>query len=150
MNIVNWEKKVVSCPIHVVCFVLISNLLPNLTSNLISDFGIVSMLNHTINLNFDNKIYGMNNMEAIPQFDIKSVIKPDIKFDISIKPSTWIGHKSISWLVIDYLFWRNTLISFSTWPDSSAQYTFTFVGQRWTFCELCDYTYGKVVLHISF
>ena len=58
--------------------------------------------------------------------------------------------KSILWLVIDYLFWRNTLISFSTWPDGSAQYTFTFVGQRWTFCELCDYPYGKVVLHISF
>ena len=51
------------------------------------------MLNHTINLNFGNKIYGMINMEAIPKFDIKSVIKPDIKFDISIKPSTWIGHK---------------------------------------------------------
>ena len=31
----------------------------------------------------------MINMEAIPKFDIKSVIK----FDISIKPTTWIGHK---------------------------------------------------------
>ena len=27
-------------------------------------------------------------MDAIPKFDIKS----DIKFDISIKPTTWIGH----------------------------------------------------------
>ena len=36
-------------------------------------------------------------MEAIPKFDIKSVIKSDIKFDIkfdiSTKPTTWIGHK---------------------------------------------------------
>ena len=47
------------------------------------------MLNHTIDLNFGNKIYGMINMEAIPKFDIKSVIK----FDISIKLTTWIGHK---------------------------------------------------------
>ena len=53
-------------------------------SNLISDFGIASMLNHTINLNFGNKIYGMINMEAIP------------KFDISIKPTTWIGHLNVS------------------------------------------------------
>ena len=50
-----------------------------------SDFGIASMLKHTINLNFGNKIYGTINMEAIPKFDIKSVIKFDIKFDISIK-----------------------------------------------------------------
>ena len=34
----------------------------------------------------------MNNMEAIPKFDIKS----DIKFDISKKPTTWIGHKAIA------------------------------------------------------
>ena len=43
---------------------------------------------HTINLDFGNKIYGMINMEAIPKFDIKS----DTKFDISIKPTTCIGH----------------------------------------------------------
>ena len=41
-------------------------------SDLISDFGIASMLNHTIKSNFGNKIYGMINMEAIPKFDIKS------------------------------------------------------------------------------
>ena len=35
-----------------------------------------------------NKIYGMINIEAIPKFDTKSVIK----FDISTKPTTWIGH----------------------------------------------------------
>mgnify|MGYP006924474843 CR=1 FL=1 len=35
----------------------------------------------------------MINMEAIPKFDIKSVIKSDIKFDISTKLTTWIGHK---------------------------------------------------------
>ena len=36
----------------------------------------------------------MINMEAIPKFDIKSVIKSDIKFDISTKLTTWIGHIS--------------------------------------------------------
>ena len=51
------------------------------------------MLNHSINLNFGNKIYGMIYMEAIPKFDIKS----DIKFDISIKPTGWIGHKVINY-----------------------------------------------------
>ena len=30
-------------------------------------------------------------MEAIPKSDIKSVIKSDIRFDISIKRTTWIG-----------------------------------------------------------
>ena len=59
-------------------------------SNLISDFGIASMLNHTINLNFGNKIYGMINMKAVLKFDIKSVIKSDIKFDVSIKLITWM------------------------------------------------------------
>ena len=29
-------------------------------------------------------------MEAIPKFDIKSVTKSDIRFDISIKRTTWI------------------------------------------------------------
>ena len=52
------------------------------------------MLNHTVNPNFGNKIYGMINMEAIPKFDIKSVIKSDIKFDISIKPTIWRGHEA--------------------------------------------------------
>ena len=42
------------------------------------------MLNHTINLNFGNKIYGMIDMEAIPKFDIKSVTKSDIRFDIRL------------------------------------------------------------------
>jgi len=32
-------------------------------------------------------------MEAVPKSDIKSVIKSDIRFDISIKRTTWIGHK---------------------------------------------------------
>ena len=45
------------------------------------------MLNHTINLDFGDKIYGMINMEAFSKFDIKSVIKSDIKFDISIEPT---------------------------------------------------------------
>ena len=33
-------------------------------------------------------------MKPIPKFDTKSVIKSDIKFDISTKPTTWIGHNS--------------------------------------------------------
>ena len=41
----------------------------------------------------------MINMEAIPKFDIKSVIKSDIKFDISTKLTTWIGHKNKQILV---------------------------------------------------
>ena len=43
------------------------------------------MLNYTMRSKFATVIYGMFNMEAIPKFDIKSVIK----FDISIKPTTW-------------------------------------------------------------
>ena len=35
-------------------------------------------------------------MEAVPKSDIKSVIKSDIRFDISIKRTTWIGHICIS------------------------------------------------------
>ena len=38
----------------------------------------------------------MINMEAIPNFDIKSVIRSDIKFDISTKLTTWIVHKCCS------------------------------------------------------
>ena len=68
-------------------------LISNVTSDLISDYGIASMLNYTINHRFGDKIYGMINMEAIPKFDINSVIKSDIKFDISTKLTTWIGQK---------------------------------------------------------
>ena len=35
----------------------------------------------------------MINMEAIPKFDTKSVIKSDVKFDISTKLTTWIGQE---------------------------------------------------------
>ena len=34
----------------------------------------------------------MIKMEAIHKFDVKSVIKSDIKFDICTKLTTWIGH----------------------------------------------------------
>ena len=41
------------------------------------------------------------NIEAIPKSDIKSVIKFDIRFDISIKPtSTWIGHKCTKEIIL--------------------------------------------------
>ena len=67
------------------------------------------MLNHTINLDFGNKIYGMINMEAIPKFDIKSVIKSDIKFDISTKLTTWIGHEGAS--IVEIQDYKYSLIS---------------------------------------
>ena len=57
-------------------------LISNLITDLISDFGIASMLNYTIRSKFAIIIYGMINMEAIPKFDIKS--------DISTKLTTWI------------------------------------------------------------
>ena len=47
----------------------------------------------------------MINMEAIPKFDIKSVIKSDIKFDISTKLTTWIGHYLIRDLLKKSMFW---------------------------------------------
>ena len=64
-----------------------------LISNFISDFGIVSMLNHTIDFNLVTKFMVWFKLEAIPKFYIKSVIKSDIIFYTSIKPTTWIGHK---------------------------------------------------------
>ena len=78
---------------------LLSNLISDLITDLISEFGIASVLNYTINHIFDNKIYGMINMEAIHKSDTKSVIKSDIKFDISTKPTTWIGHKTLTWKI---------------------------------------------------
>ena len=57
-------------------------LISDLITDLISNFGIASMLNHTINLNLVTKCLVWFNIEAIPKFDIKSVKK----FDISIKP----------------------------------------------------------------
>ena len=49
---------------------LISNLIIDLITDLISDFGIASMLNHTINLNLVTKFMVSFNMEAVPKFDI--------------------------------------------------------------------------------
>ena len=48
-------------------------------------------VNHTINFVTKLKFMVWFNMEAIPKFEIKSVIK----FDISIKQTTWIGHKNL-------------------------------------------------------
>ena len=56
-----------------------------------AEFRIASMLNHTINLNLVTKFMVWLNMEAITKFDVKSVIKSDFKFDISIKGTKWIG-----------------------------------------------------------
>ena len=43
-----------------------------------------------------------------PKFDIKSVVKSDSKFDISIKPTPWIEHKSVTY--------HATLLKFHTNP----------------------------------
>ena len=48
---------------------------------------------HTINFVTKLRFMVWFNMEAVPKSDIKYVIKSDISFDISIKPTTWIGHK---------------------------------------------------------
>ena len=67
---------------------LISKLISGLITDLILDFGIASMLNHTINLNLVTKfMVWFTCMDAIPKFDIKSVIKSD---DISqVNPGTF-------------------------------------------------------------
>ena len=44
----------------------------------------------------------MITMEAIPKFDIKSVIKSDIKFDISTKPHKEIGLKFFPQFQLDF------------------------------------------------
>ena len=46
---------------------------------------ISTLKNRLIDLDFGNRINGMINMEGIPKFDIK--------FDIGIKLTTWIGHQ---------------------------------------------------------
>ena len=64
-------------------------------------FGLISDLNHTINPNLVTKFMVWFNMEAIPKFDIKSVIKSDT----SIKLTTWIGqlpHKFSKLLASNY------------------------------------------------
>ena len=58
-------------------------------------------------------------MEAIP----KSVIKSDIKFDISIKLTTWIGHKRDSSLwdlctMTLALASKQAPVSFCLWPKA--------------------------------
>ena len=99
-------RDIHTCPIHVVRFMLISNLI----SDLISDFGTASMLNYTIRSLITN--FGIASILIIPQILLpksrfmvwfnmeaigKSDIKPDIRFgnrfDIRIKQTTWIGHK---------------------------------------------------------
>ena len=49
-------------------------------------------------------------MEAIPKSDIISVIKSDIRFDISTKQTTWIGHKdqfSYQFTIKTFFFKKN-------------------------------------------
>ena len=60
-------------------------LISDLITDLISDFGIAFMLNHTINLDLVMKFMVWFNMKLhVPKFDIKS----GLKFDISIKATT--------------------------------------------------------------
>ena len=58
---------------------LISNLLSDLKTDLISNFGKASMLNHTMNFVTELEFVVWLNMEAIPNSKIKSVIKSDIR-----------------------------------------------------------------------
>ena len=58
---------------------LISNLLSDLKTDLISNFGKASMLNHTMNFVTEFEFVVWFNMEAIPNSNIKSVIKSDIR-----------------------------------------------------------------------
>ena len=44
-------------------------------------------------------------MEAVPKSDIKSFIKSDIRFDISIKQTTWIGHQDRKKKYL-FVFWE--------------------------------------------
>ena len=56
-------------------------------------------VNHTIKFVTKLRFMVWFNMEAITKSNIKSIIKSiiksDISFDTSIKPTTWIGHKSL-------------------------------------------------------
>ena len=61
---------------YIVGFLLISNLISELITDLISYFGIASMLNCTIYFDTKLKFMVRLNMEAIPKSDIKSVISP--------------------------------------------------------------------------
>ena len=54
-------------------------------TDLILEFGIASMLNHTTNSNSVTKFMVWFNMEAFPKFDIKSVFKSESKFEIRMK-----------------------------------------------------------------
>ena len=60
-------------------------MLSDLIAYLISDFGITSTLNHTINLNLVTIFLVWFSMGAIPKFDIKSVISNLILYLISAK-----------------------------------------------------------------
>ena len=102
------------------------------------------MLNHTVNPNFGNKIYGMINMEAIPKFDIKSVIKSDIKFDISIKPITWIGQK---YEKLRQKRLKSQDFFMSQFLDGDAS-NLCFGVNWWEFSVYCIWT-GKVLLNFS-
>ena len=54
-------------------FMLISNLISDLITDLILDFGIASMLNHTIDFVTKLKFMVWFNMEAIPKSDVKLI-----------------------------------------------------------------------------
>ena len=86
-------------------------LISDLITDLISDFGIASILNYTIRSKFGTILYGMIDMEAIQKLDIKS----DIKFDISTKPTTWIGHEEVKKFVKSYqrLLWTVSALHIS-------------------------------------
>ena len=50
------------------CSLFYADIISDLITDLISGFGIASMLNYTRRSQFATKMYGMINMEAIPKF----------------------------------------------------------------------------------
>ena len=89
------KLKIVDFENHDILSYLFFDLMPYLCSPFYADIKSDIRFDNSFHVKlyqFGTKIYGMINMEAIPKFDIKSVIKSDIKFDISTKLTTWIGH----------------------------------------------------------
>ena len=73
----------------------------NLTSDFITDYGIASMLNHTIDFNLVTKfiVCFTWKLETTPKSDVRSVSKSDI----SIKRTTWTSYQIAKTLPIKYL-----------------------------------------------
>ena len=62
-------------------------------------------------------------MEAVPKSDIKSVIKSDIRFDVSVKQTTWIGHYTANILIVNFhAFSPSPIYSWAIWAAQGSNY----------------------------